>query len=201
MQKRRRARPVFQNLRSIFTFSGPKLSYNYCILAHLAIQPIYCEKSVPTHSPKVCKKILWKYLCQPAGRMFFPGLCSENDKMESQIRNIPQICKDSVRDFLRTISIGCEFEYGDQWDESAVTLHAHCSQDLIGLCILRELWEDSEGPWPWGRLRTKSPMCRPCCLATWQSCQICHSSVRKFLIDYTTLIEIYIIFVEQSEQE
>ena len=70
---------------------------------------------------------------------FMLCLCSGPDKIESQIRKIPQICQNSVRDFLRSISIGYEFEYGDQWDESAVTLHAHCSQDLIGLRTPRTL--------------------------------------------------------------
>ena len=66
-------------------------------------------------------------------------MCSGGDLIEYQIRKIAQICQKSVRDFLRTISIGYEFEYGDQWDESAVTLHAHCSQDLIGLRTPRTL--------------------------------------------------------------
>lgn len=67
------------------------------------------------------------------------SVCSQPEKIESQRRKSPQICQKSVRDFLRTISIGYEFEYGDQWDESAVTLHAHCSQDLIGLRTPRTL--------------------------------------------------------------
>ena len=126
----------------------------------------------------------------------FQCVCSQPEKIDSQRRKSPQICQKSVRDFLRTISIGYEFEYGDQWDESAVMLHAHCSQDLIGLRTPRTLRRF------WGALTLRTltkqfganwPMRRPCCLATWQSCQICHSSVRKFLIDYTTLIEIYII--------
>ena len=59
----------------------------------------------------------------------------------------------SVRDFLRTISISYEFEYGDQWDESAVTVCCesvcsvyedrlnpeHNAQNLIGLRTPRTL--------------------------------------------------------------
>ena len=42
------------------------------------------------------------------------SVCSQPAKIESQRRKSPQICQKSVRDFLRTISIGYEFEYGDQ---------------------------------------------------------------------------------------
>ena len=66
------------------------------------------------------------------------------DRIESQIIKIPQICQNSMRDFLRTISLGYEFEYGDQWDESAVTLHPTFSQDFIGLwrpITLRRFWD------------------------------------------------------------